>query len=91
MSDSNEYYEFARIESQERRAKNRERSTDLLKQRAIEFVSKNNGTHLIVTNNHSTDAARIFDFWPSTGKYKLRGDSNYKRGIFNLIKEIKQL
>lgn len=44
---------------------------------------KNGGVHLVCYNND-----KIADFWPSTGKYCIRGTNNYKRGVKNLIREM---
>lgn len=70
-------------ESQAKRAGNRENSADILAQRGISFTTNNAGAHLIVTHNHKTA-----DFWPGTGKYQVRGTGQYKRGVFNLLKDL---
>jgi len=75
-----ELFAQAKERGRQRRAANREKSTQILKDRGIPFVTKN-GVHLIV-------ARGLFDFWPSTGKYYNRVTGKYKRGVFNLIKEI---
>lgn len=69
--------------SMERRANNRASSAEILRQRGVAFVSKNDGAHLIVTHGKVTA-----DFWPGTGKYSLRGSGVYKRGVFNLLRDI---
>lgn len=59
-------------------------STERLKDLGHTFTSHNNGLHLKVKS-----PVGIFDFWPSTGKYKRpRGD--YGRGVGNLVNELKQ-
>lgn len=69
-------------ESSERRASNRNRSADKLKSLGVEFDSKNDGAHLIVTHNGVT-----VDFWPGTGKFIPRTPNpRHGRGIFNLLK-----
>ena len=62
---------------------NMESSTEILDGRGIEFETKNGGTHLIVQHN-----GKVADFWPSTGKYNVRGSSKYKRGVYNLIGDL---
>lgn len=81
MSESVEIFPCLKKESQERRASNRERSAELLREAGLPFESKNDGAHLIVTG-HSVTA----DFWPGTGKFTVRGTGKYGRGVFNLMK-----
>jgi hypothetical protein len=69
--------------SVERRAGNRENSAAILVEREIAFDSKNDGAHLIVRHNGKTA-----DFWPGTGKYSLRGTGVYRRGVFNLLRDL---
>lgn len=74
-------------ESQERRARNRASSADMLAQAGIAFESKNNGVHLIVdAGNH------LVDFWSGTGKWATRGYrfALVSRGVHGLIKHIKK-
>lgn len=72
-----------RQESRERRASNRSSSADILRERGVDFVIRNDGAHLIVRYGAATA-----DFWPGTGKYRVRPDGKYKRGVFNLLKDI---
>lgn len=72
-------------ESKVKRAKNRENSSEILRENGFEFESKNDGAHLIVTFK-----SRIADFWPGTGKYSLRGSGKYHRGVFNLMYALKR-
>ncbi len=69
--------------SKVKRAGNREFSTNLLTEQGVGFVSKNDGAHLIVEYS-----GRVVDFWPGTGKYKFRDSDKYKRGVFNMLKEL---
>ena len=62
---------------------NLEHSTQLLIDKGVEFESKNGGVHLIVSNN-----GIIADFWPSTGKFQIRG-KGYSRGVKNLLNQLK--
>jgi hypothetical protein len=75
------------IESSARRARHRESSPELLSAAGIEFVSKNNGAHLIVTHNGAT-----VDFWPGTGKWNTRpADGKDHRGVKPLIAYLKRI
>lgn len=85
MSDddvgSTEFWRDVKKAKQEKRADNRDRSTEMLVIAGIPFVSKNNGAHLIVDGR--------FDFWPGTGLWMERGKSKKNRGIRSLIERIK--
>ena len=76
-------WEYIKEEGRQRKERNKDWSTNRLKQLGIEFESCNDGVHLIVSHN-----GKVADFWPSTGKYKLRDQSEYKRGIKKLIKDL---
>ena len=85
--------EINKVESREKKQRNRQSSSAILTKNKIPFVSKNNGLHIIIQNETNTFA--ICDFWPSTGKYQfrrpfLRGISAEGRGVFNLLKELKK-
>lgn len=68
-------------ESEERRKSNRERSASLLQRLGVDFDSKNDGAHLIVTHNGVT-----VDFWPGTGKFIPRKPKpKHGRGVFNML------
>lgn len=75
--------ELRKQESTERKQANYDKSAALLKDRGIMFTA--NGFHLIVSHN-----GLKADFWPTTGKYNIRGDAEYKRGVFNLIKDLEK-
>jgi len=62
---------------------NIEHSTYLLIDKGFDIDIRNNGAHLIVSHN-----SKIADFWPSTGKFNIRGESGYGRGVKNLIKKM---
>jgi len=68
-------------ESKCRKRNNMNGSMIMLGKNGINYVSKNDGVHLIVSHK-----GRIADFWPSTGKFNIRGDSRYFRGVRLLIK-----
>ena len=74
-------YEGMAEQSQEKRAKNRERSAQLLIDRGVEFETKNDGAHLIVKTKYGP-----VDFWPGTGKFIPRPAGRSGRGVFNLLK-----
>jgi hypothetical protein len=76
-----QFYTHLKEAGRERRANNREASTQILKNRGVHFTTKN-GIHLIVDHGK-------YDFWPSTGKYKNRRTGKYGRGVFKLLKELK--
>ncbi len=59
---------------------NLEFSTKLLVDNGVDFESKNGGIHLIISHNNITA-----DFWPSTGKFQIRG-KGYSRGVRSLFK-----
>ena len=80
------FSEAMREASRERRAGNRENSAAILRDRGIAFEERNAGAHLIVRH-----AGKVADFWPGTGKYQVRGTGKYRRGVFNLIKELEFL
>lgn len=50
------------------------------------FDSRNDGAHLVVYGG-----GRVFDFWPGTGKWADRFDSEAKTGVSSLLKQIKNL
>lgn len=68
---------------QEKRALNRKRSKDLLVERGIRLDEHAGGVHLVV---HHIDGVQVYDFWPGTGLWKLRGSNQRGRGVFNLLR-----
>lgn len=74
------WYKDIKEFSQNKRAENREKSTNILIDYNINFESKNEGAHLIVKGSEL-----IIDFWPGTGKYIVRGGEE-GRGVFSLLK-----
>lgn len=69
---------------QENRAKNREDSAHMLSDAGVRFVKKNDGAHLIVTGS----GGHIFDFWPGTGLWRMRGSTQQHRGVKKLLKMV---
>lgn len=68
-----------------KRASNREYGHAKLTELKIPFESKNNGAHLIVTGPDG-----LIDFWPATGKFKIRATGESDRGIRKLIKHVQE-
>lgn len=74
-------------ESRERRAANAQSSAAMLVKNGLFYTTNNDGVHLIITNGRGATA----DFWPSTGKFNIRGQRDYHRGVRLLIKKLKAL
>lgn len=84
MGDMGEMYKDWDIKKKEKKSQNKCQSTEMVMKQDFESVySHNFGSHLVIRNNGKTA-----DFWPSTGKYNIRSESNYKRGVKNLIKDL---
>ena len=83
MDDWSGFSQAMRERSQERRAGNRESSAELLRERGIAFEEKNHGAHLIVRHG-----GKVADLWPGTGKYRVRGVEQYRRGVFGLLRDL---
>lgn len=82
MGDMRDDFRAMKQRSQEKRAGNREASAELLRAAGIEFVSKNEGAHLIVEGR--------IDFWPGTGRWIVRSDKRIdRRGVKALINFVK--
>ena len=78
MGDMGEYWQDVNRDRKEKKQSNLEYNTNVLLEKGICFVSKNNGVHLIVEN--------AFDFYPSTGLFINRKTKKKGRGIKNLLK-----
>jgi hypothetical protein len=70
--------------SKKKRAHNRETSSKILAAAGLFFETKNKGAHLIVMAG-----GRTVDFWPGTGLWIERGKPKQRRGVNNLIAELK--
>jgi hypothetical protein len=82
--DMGDDFKAMREMQQEKRARNRESSTTILRDCGVVFSSYNNGVHLVVTHNQVQ-----VDFWPSTGKWIVRDARKTEgRGVYNLIKQL---
>lgn len=68
---------------QARRASHRETTPELLRQHGVAFDTKNGGAHLVVRH-----AGKVADLWPGTGKFRIRPGERYRRGVFNLLREL---
>jgi len=78
-----DYRAWDKAKKEQKRA-NLVQSTALIMAQGFNRVeTKNGGTHLVIHHNNE-----IADFWPSTGKYKIRFKGGYKRGVKRLIKEL---
>lgn len=73
-------YDAMKAESKERRARNRERSAQMLRDAGITFEERNAGAHLVVAGR--------YDFWPGTGLWVARGDKTKRRGVHSLVARI---
>lgn len=82
MSDMGEVWVIQKELSKQRRSDNRDKSTQILIDRDIEFETRNAGAHLIVTSPTGT-----IDFWPGTGKW-IRRKGGAGRGVFSMIKHM---
>lgn len=86
MGDVGETYKALKGEmkrdSSKRRHSNMCSSKRMLVDNNILFDDK--GYHLIVKHNN-----HIVDFWPTTGKFNVRGTSKYLRGVRLLIKLVR--
>ena len=80
MSDSELWARF-KLSRQNKREDNVESSTQLLVDNNIAFTSYNFGIHLAIKR-----VTCIVDFWPSTGKWIVRGQKGFKRGVHKLLK-----
>ncbi len=83
MGDMAEVFNDMKAYKKKKRASNTESSTEVLKSRGVDFESKNNSAHLVVTFD-----SIIVDFWPSTGKWISRSGRS-GRGVFKMLKAFK--
>lgn len=79
MSELGETFAAWREMKQVKKELNLKQSTALLKDTAVKFESKNEGTHLIVESTKGK-----VDFWPSTGLWITRKGKR-GRGVFALL------
>lgn len=86
MGDVGDYFrdtkEARKQLSKKKKCNNWSGSIAMLKANVIEFEEKSE-THLVVNHN-----GKVADFWPTTGKFCIRGTNDYKRGVRLLIKQL---
>tara|TARA_R110002012_G_scaffold212505_1_gene383585 strand:+ start:559 stop:813 length:255 start_codon:yes stop_codon:yes gene_type:complete len=82
MGDVGEDYKALKERSKLKKLSNIESSTLMLLEKGYDVDIKNNGVHLIVDWDDKT-----VDFWPSTGKWIVRGGKT-SRGVKGLIREL---
>jgi hypothetical protein len=85
MGDMGDMYRAMNEHRKERRVRNTTRSTQLLKDKGVEFEAKNGGCHLRISHGDET-----VDFWPSTGLFMVKNVEK-GRGVHNLLKYINGL
>jgi hypothetical protein len=78
VSELGEVFAALKEHNRKKKQSNHENSMALLKERGYSFEQ------LSDTHYRYGD----FDFWPSTGKFVKRSTGKYKRGVFNLLKEL---
>lgn len=64
-----------------RREHNKRSSPGLLKGAGLDFDVHNGGSHIVVR----TQGGQVVDFWPSTGKWIVRGQTHQRGGVRKLI------
>lgn len=84
MGDVGDDYRALKESRTIKKLQNLKKSTAILDDKGIIYESKSGGTYLIITKI----GYDVVDFWPSTGKYKFRKQRKYKRGVFNLIRDL---
>jgi len=67
-----------------KRSRNYEYAINTLKRENISYLLNNDGYHLIVNHNKM-----VIDYWPTTGKFSVRGSGIYQRGINKLMRILK--
>jgi hypothetical protein len=81
-SEMGEMFTAMRERSRARRANNRAKSAQMLRDAGVEFVEKNGGAHLIV--------AGCIDCWPGTGLWQDRNLKTRARGVRELLRHVRQ-
>lgn len=84
MTELGDSFRDDRAARQNRRAKNRQASAIILRDKGVPFTAHNNGAHLVVEG-----ANCYIDFWPGTGKWAEREGPKRKgfgvRGLLDYI------
>ena len=81
MGDMNEVFNDMSEQSKLKRERNTKSSTDVLMNKKVSFVRKNNGAHLVICHFDL-----MIDFWPATGRWIVRKSPKESRGVFKLLK-----
>lgn len=84
MSEIGEDFKFLRELKRKKKESNKLYSYELVYSAFDSVEQKNGGYHLVCMHN-----GKVADFWPSTGKFNIRGNPKYGRGVKNLIKAMK--
>jgi hypothetical protein len=82
VNEDTEMWKEFRRHKQAKKRSNLAYSTDYLTKHDIPYESHNMGVHLVVDSR--------VDFWPSTGKWIVRGGGKTGRGLMGLIKWLNQ-
>jgi len=89
MGDMGDFWKDVRPQMEKasriKRAQNRKRGETELFQRAVPFLKKNAGAHLIV---HPEDSKLRCDYWPGTGLWRAYFGTKDGRGIESLLRHI---
>lgn len=90
-------FEDQKAESKQRRARNRARGVQQLREASIPFSTHNGGAHIVIrVARAGSEPNLIIDYWPGTGLWRkrktgLRGSGTADgRGIQSLIQLLKQ-
>lgn len=75
-------FRILKKQNQEKRAHNRTVSQEELRKRGYQFEVKNGDAHLIVQTSRG-----VVDFWPGTGKFRIRSNGYTGRGLESFFKE----
>jgi hypothetical protein len=81
MSEIGEDFKFLKEQSKKKKKKNLKNSLAILEKKKIPYEQ---------LNPHHFRVDGKFDFWPSTGKFYNMRIKKYGRGVFNLIKYLKE-
>lgn len=84
MGDMADVFRAWDKQKKEKKESNRVYSTDLIKQNYT--VDVKTPWHLVIEH-----AGKKIDFWPSTGKWNVRGQKKYNCGVRKLIKKLESM
>lgn len=83
MGNMGDDFREMRARKKERHEINKERATAALIQAGIRFESKNDGEHLIIGGG-------AYELWPSSTRWRARGERRIYLGVERLIKRIQR-